>query len=155
MPCSISFRTYLSAAISLFSLPVTRIITIYSEAHVHHIGLFREKISLQPVECQCDRDPYSWRVAHVYYAFTDYSKLPTNPTADLCFLLDPLIATGGTACAALHMLLDWGVSSQCLVSYEGAYSHFVYVQSKTSSCWRSSYPQTVWKGFNLSSRISR
>jgi len=63
---------------------------LFPEAHVHHIGLFREKISLQPVEY--------------------YSKLPTNPTADLCFLLDPLIATGGTACAALHMLLDWGVS---------------------------------------------
>lgn len=42
----------------------------------------------------------------------DYSKLPTNPTVDLCFLLDPLVATGGTACAALQMLRDWGLPSK-------------------------------------------
>ena len=27
----------------------------------------------------------------------------------MVFLLDPLIATGGTAIAAIHMLTDWGV----------------------------------------------
>ena len=39
----------------------------------------------------------------------DYSKLPKDPNVDQVFLLDPLIATGGTACAALAMLLDWGI----------------------------------------------
>ncbi|KAI6034336.1 uracil phosphoribosyltransferase-domain-containing protein [Pisolithus microcarpus] len=39
----------------------------------------------------------------------DYSKLPSVPNVDICFLLDPLVATGGTACAALSMLLDWGI----------------------------------------------
>lgn len=49
-----------------------------------------------------------------------YSKLPTDVTADLVFILDrestcttlltpALIATGGTAIAALQMLLDWGL----------------------------------------------
>ena len=33
---------------------------------------------------------------------------------DICYLLDPLIATGGTVCAALQMLLDWGLSSECI-----------------------------------------
>ena len=41
--------------------------------------------------------------------WSDYSKLPPVPTVDTVFLLDPLIATGGTACAAMHMILDWGI----------------------------------------------
>jgi uracil phosphoribosyltransferase len=40
----------------------------------------------------------------------DYSKLPPSPPVDQVFLLDPLIATGGTACAALAMILDWGIA---------------------------------------------
>ena len=39
----------------------------------------------------------------------DYSKLPPSPPVDEVFLLDPLIATGGTACAALAMIADWGI----------------------------------------------
>lgn len=56
---------------------------------VLHIGLFREKVSLQPVEY--------------------YSKLPPKPTVGKVFILDPLIATGGTAIACVGMILDWGV----------------------------------------------
>ena len=40
---------------------------------------------------------------------SDYSKLPPSPPVDQVFLLDPLIATGGTACAALAMIVDWGI----------------------------------------------
>lgn len=65
------------------------LLTLFPEAPVYHLGLYREKISLQPVEY--------------------YSKLPASPPIDKCFLLDPLIATGGTAVAALHMISDWGV----------------------------------------------
>jgi len=65
---------------------------LFPEAKVYHLGLFREKVSLQPVEY--------------------YSKLPNEPTVDICYLLDPLVATGGTACAALQMLLDWGLPVQ-------------------------------------------
>ncbi len=39
----------------------------------------------------------------------DYSKLPASPPVDLVFLLDPLIATGGTGVAAMQMILDWGI----------------------------------------------
>ncbi len=45
-------------------------------------------------------------------AFSDYSKLPPSPPVDTVFLLDPLIATGGTACAALSMIVDWGIPSK-------------------------------------------
>lgn len=65
------------------------LLTLFPAAPVYHLGLFREKVSLQPVEY--------------------YSKLPSVPNVDICFLLDPLVATGGTACAALSMLLDWGI----------------------------------------------
>jgi len=65
------------------------LLDLFPEARVYHLGLFREKVSLQPIEY--------------------YSKLPQDSTVDLCYLLDPLIATGGTACAALTMLLDWGL----------------------------------------------
>lgn len=41
--------------------------------------------------------------------FIDYSKLPPSPPIDQVFLLDPLIATGGTACAALGMIVEWGI----------------------------------------------
>jgi uracil phosphoribosyltransferase len=44
----------------------------------------------------------------------DYSKLPPSPPVDLVFLLDPLIATGGTACAALTMIVDWGIPGRWL-----------------------------------------
>ncbi|KDQ29196.1 hypothetical protein PLEOSDRAFT_1089042 [Pleurotus ostreatus PC15] len=62
---------------------------ILPDARVYHLGLFREKVSLQPVEY--------------------YSKLPSHPTVERVFILDPLIATGGTACAAMTMIVDWGI----------------------------------------------
>ncbi|KAH9998390.1 UDP-N-acetylglucosamine 1-carboxyvinyltransferase [Russula vinacea] len=65
------------------------LLTLFPDAPVYHLGIYREKVSLQPVEY--------------------YSKLPPSPPIDLVFLLDPLIATGGTATAALHMITDWGI----------------------------------------------
>ncbi|KAI9574522.1 uracil phosphoribosyltransferase-domain-containing protein [Boletus coccyginus] len=67
------------------------LLKLFPAAPVYHLGLFREKVTLQPVEY--------------------YSKLPSVPPVDAVFLLDPLVATGGTACAALTMLLDWGIPS--------------------------------------------
>ncbi|KAG8907216.1 hypothetical protein FRB99_005040 [Tulasnella sp. 403] len=64
-------------------------LSLFPEAKVYHIGLFREKISLQPVEY--------------------YSKLPKDPNVDLVFLLDPLIASAGTCLAAMNMITDWGI----------------------------------------------
>ncbi|KAF7981658.1 hypothetical protein HWV62_32774 [Athelia sp. TMB] len=65
------------------------LLTLFPAAPVYHLGLFREKVTLQPVEY--------------------YSKLPPSPPVEQVFLLDPLIATGGTACAALAMIADWGI----------------------------------------------
>jgi uracil phosphoribosyltransferase len=52
---------------------------------VYHLGIFRDKGSLAPVEY--------------------YNKLPTKcESFDLAIVLDPVIATGGTATAVIHSL---------------------------------------------------
>lgn len=38
-----------------------------------------------------------------------YNKLPQTPSVDMCIVLDPMIATAGTAIAAVNILKDWGV----------------------------------------------
>ncbi|KAJ2080240.1 hypothetical protein H4R24_003215 [Coemansia sp. RSA 988] len=58
-------------------------------AEIHHLGLFREETTLLPVEY--------------------YNKLPRKCSADECFILDPMVATGGTADAAIQILQAWGV----------------------------------------------
>lgn len=65
------------------------LLSMFPDAPVYHLGLFREKVSLSPVEY--------------------YSKLPPSPPVDMIYLLDPLIATGGTAIAAITMITDWGI----------------------------------------------
>jgi len=74
---------------------------------VHHLGLYREKISLQPVEY--------------------YNNLPTRVTptssnissCDIAIILDPVVATGGTAEAAIQTLREWGVGKIIVVSILG------------------------------------
>ena len=56
-------------------------------AEVWHIGLRRDERTLEPTEY--------------------YSRLPVSPTVDLCLLLDPMLATGGSAVAAVDMLKRW------------------------------------------------
>ena len=70
---------------------------------VHHLGLFREPTSLQPVE---------------YYNNLPYHDATADPT--VAVLLDPVIATGGTASAAVQTLLEWGVEKVVVVSVLGS-----------------------------------
>jgi uracil phosphoribosyltransferase len=60
------------------------------QAEVWHLGLYRDERTLRPVEY--------------------YNKLPVAPTVDLCLVLDPMLATGGSAIAAVDVLKRWGVS---------------------------------------------
>lgn len=57
---------------------------------MHHLGIYREKLSHQPVEY--------------------YNKLPQVPNVDMCFVLDPIIATGNTAVATVNLLKEWGLN---------------------------------------------
>lgn len=59
---------------------------------VHHLGLYREKATLQPVE---------------YYNNLPQSQSTSEVTTAI--LVDPVIATGGTAIAAIQTLREWGV----------------------------------------------
>ena len=58
-------------------------------AEVWHIGLYRDEDTLRPVEY--------------------YNKLPTEPTVSVCLILDPMLATGGSATATAEVLKKWGV----------------------------------------------
>ena len=60
-------------------------------AEVWHIGLFRDEETLKPVEY--------------------YNKLPIEPTVSVCLILDPMLATGGSAIATVDILKEWGVEN--------------------------------------------
>jgi uracil phosphoribosyltransferase len=57
-------------------------------AEVWHIGLYRDERTLKPVSY--------------------YNKLPTSPTVQVCLVLDPMLATGGSAVATVNILKNWG-----------------------------------------------
>jgi uracil phosphoribosyltransferase len=64
---------------------------------VLHIGLFREKVSLQPVEYYSKvRKKIALKRQHCFAEIPSL-QLPAEPSADRVFILDPLVATGGTA----------------------------------------------------------
>jgi len=84
---------------------------------VHHLGLFREPLSLQPVEYY-NNLPYARPTSE-----SSASHPRTNTAAaSLAILLDPIIATGGTAAAAIQTLKDWGVDRVIVISVLGAVS---------------------------------
>ena len=70
------------------------------QAEVWHLGLYRDERTLQPVSY--------------------YNKLPIAPTVELCLVLDPMLATGGSAIAAVEVLKQWGVSRIKFVGLLGA-----------------------------------
>ena len=65
----------------------------------HHLGLYREKSTLQPVE-------YYNNLPHNVTS-TPSSGPPTDTITAI--LVDPVIATGGTCIAAIQTLREWGV----------------------------------------------
>ncbi len=57
-------------------------------AEVWHIGLYRDHKTLEPIQY--------------------YNRLPVAPTVDVCLILDPMLATGGSASATTQILKEWG-----------------------------------------------
>jgi uracil phosphoribosyltransferase len=64
------------------------ILDLVPTARVWHLGLYRDHKTLQPV--------------------TYYNKLPTRPDVDLAIIVDPMLATGGSAATAVTILKRWG-----------------------------------------------
>ncbi|MDR0326017.1 MAG: uracil phosphoribosyltransferase [Oscillospiraceae bacterium] len=70
---------------------VEGMLNLVPSAKVAHIGLYRDPETLQPVEYYC--------------------KLPPDIMERDCFILDPMLATGGTAAAAARYLKEAGARS--------------------------------------------
>ncbi len=69
-------------------------------SEVWHIGLYRDHKTLEPVEY--------------------YNKLPVHPTVQVCLILDPMLATGGSAVATVDILKRWGARRIKFVGIIGA-----------------------------------
>lgn len=69
-------------------------------AQVWHIGLYRDHKTLEPVQY--------------------YNKLPVHPTVQVCFILDPMLATGGSVEATIDILKRWGAQRIKVLAIIGA-----------------------------------
>lgn len=78
-------------------------------AEVWHIGLYRDEKTLKPVQY--------------------YNKLPVGPTVTVCLILDPMLATGGSAVATIDILKNWGVKKIKFVGLIGAPEGIARVQA--------------------------
>ncbi|BDD55227.1 hypothetical protein MPDQ_005796 [Monascus purpureus] len=84
-----------------------------SPVPIYHLGLFRERTTLQPVEYY-NNLPYSRA------STTSSTEEPINTAAaELAILVDPVIATGATAEAAIHLLREWGAKRVLVISVLG------------------------------------
>jgi uracil phosphoribosyltransferase len=77
-------------------------------AEVWHLGLYRDEKTLKPVQY--------------------YNKLPVEPTVQVCLILDPMLATGGSAVAAVDVLKKWGVTHIKFVGLIGAPEGIAHLQ---------------------------
>ena len=75
-------------------------VEVMPNARVGHIGLFRDEATLKPVDY--------------------YFKVPRNLDTSLVLLLDPMLATGGSAEAAISHLKERGASTIRLVNLVSA-----------------------------------
>ena len=90
-------RTKVLAGRKLALVPILRaglgmvdgMLNLIPAAKVGHIGMYRNEETLEPVEYYC--------------------KLPSDINEREVFVLDPMLATGGSATAAIQMLKDKGV----------------------------------------------
>jgi uracil phosphoribosyltransferase len=75
---------------------VDPILNLIPSAEVWHLGLYRDEATARPVEY--------------------YSKLPQTQPVDVALVVDPMLATGGSATVALAALQRWGVKQLKVLS---------------------------------------
>ena len=75
---------------------VDPVLDLLPSAEVWHLGLYRDEATAKPVRY--------------------YDKLPAQRPVDVAIVLDPMLATGGSAMAALMTLREWGVKQVKVVS---------------------------------------
>lgn len=71
-------------------------LAVLPDAEVWHLGFYRDERTLEPVEY--------------------YKKLPAKRPVDVALVVDPMLATGGSAVAALGHVAQWGVPEVKLLS---------------------------------------
>lgn len=62
--------------------------SLLPDAEVWHLGMYRDEVTSRPVEYYC--------------------KLPAEDPCDVGFVLDPMLATGGSLLSAIEALIRWG-----------------------------------------------
>lgn len=72
------------------------ILDLIPRASVHHIGMYRNKTSLLPVQY--------------------YNKLPKDHPCDVAFICDPCIATANTLSACVNIVKTWGAKRIIVVA---------------------------------------
>ena len=75
---------------------VDAVLDLLPLAEVWHLGLYRDEHTAKPVEY--------------------YSKLPPGRPVDVALILDPMLATGGSASLAGETMRRWGVTQLKLLS---------------------------------------
>ncbi|HEY2882976.1 MAG TPA: uracil phosphoribosyltransferase [Pirellulales bacterium] len=94
-PLAVTTGQVLSQRIGL--IPILRaglgmvdpVLNLIPGAEVWHLGVYRDEATAMPVEY--------------------YSRLQGSTPVDVALVLDPMLATGGSAVAALATLKEWGV----------------------------------------------
>ena len=89
---------------------VDAMLNLIPTSEVWHLGLYRDEETAQPVGY--------------------YNKLPEQPTVDLAFVLDPMLATGGSAIMACEALKNWGVPEIKMLSIIAAPEGIERLQSE-------------------------
>jgi len=75
---------------------VDPVLDLIPSAEVWHLGFYRDEATLKPIEY--------------------YKKLPATHPVEVALVLDPMLATGGSAVAALSAVREWGVPNMKLLS---------------------------------------
>ncbi len=88
---------------------VDPVLEFIPSAEVWHLGLYRDEETAKPIKY--------------------YSKLPPEHPVDVALVLDPMLATGGSAVDALTTLRDWGVPQVKLLSLIAAEEGVKFVES--------------------------
>ena len=102
---------------------VDAMLELMPTAEVWHLGLFRDERTLRPVEY--------------------YNKLPDSATVDLCLILDPMLATGGSATAAIEVLKRWGATRIKLINLIAAPEGVAAVTRRPPRRRRSTAPRST------------
>lgn len=79
---------------------VEPVLELIPQAEVWHLGLYRDEATARPVKY--------------------YSKLPDERPVDVALVVDPMLATGGSAVAAMTTLREWGVPQIKLLALIGS-----------------------------------